>query len=219
MVMKFTNNAASTLASGISSGATSLTVASGQGAKFPTLGAGDYFYCTLSSIAGGIEIVKVTERSTDTFTMVRGVDGTTAAAWTTGDKVELRLVAASLNDVPKLDEPNSFSARQSLAITPKVNTLASNAGSYALDTDAYDMVVITGQTATITSITTTGTPANGQKLWLSLTGTASVGFTLSSTYFEASTVALPTTTSGTARLDMGFVYNVASSKWRLVAQA
>ena len=110
MVMKFTNNAASTLASSILSSATSLTVATGQGALFPSLGAGDYFYCTLANTAGTVEIVKVTARATDVFTIVRAQDNTTAANWSLGDKVELRLVAASLNDIPKLDEANTFSA-------------------------------------------------------------------------------------------------------------
>ena len=110
MVMKFTNNAASTLAGAINSSVTSLTVASGQGALFPSLGAGDYFYCTLANTAGTVEIVKVTARATDVFTIVRGQDNTTATSWSLGDKVELRLVAASLNDIPKLDETNTFSA-------------------------------------------------------------------------------------------------------------
>ena len=109
MVMKFTNNAASTLASSILSSATSLTVVTGQGALFPSLGAGDYFYCTLANTAGTVEIVKVTARATDVFTIVRAQDNTTAANWSLGDKVELRLVAASLNDIPKLDEANTFS--------------------------------------------------------------------------------------------------------------
>jgi hypothetical protein len=104
-------------------------------------------------------------------------------------------------------------------VTPRVQAVSSNSGTYAIDTDTYDMVVITGQTATITSITTTGTPTNGQKLWLSITGTAAVGFTLSSSNFESSTVTLPTTTVTTARLDVGFVWNVATSKWRCVAKA
>lgn len=116
MVMKFTNNASSTLASGITNVATSLTVASGNGALFPTLSAGDYFYCTLTNAIGTIEIVKVTARSTDTFTITRAQDGTSAAAWNTGDKVELRLVSASLNDLPKLDEVNTFSLRQTFSV-------------------------------------------------------------------------------------------------------
>jgi hypothetical protein len=80
-------------------------------------------------------------------------------------------------------------------------------------------VVITSQSATITNITTTGSPTNGQKLWLSITGSVTVGFTLSSANFESSTVPLPTTTVGTNRLDIGFVWNVSSNKWRCVAQA
>jgi len=110
MVMKFTNNATSTLASGITSSATSLTVATGNGALFPTLGGSDYFYCTLANTSGTVEIVKVTARTTDTFTVTRGQDGTSGVAWNSGDKVELRLVAASLNDIPKLDEANTFTA-------------------------------------------------------------------------------------------------------------
>jgi hypothetical protein len=70
MVMKFTNNATSTLASGITNSATSLTVASGNGALFPTLGGSDYFYCTLANTSGTVEIVKVTARSTRLLLLV-----------------------------------------------------------------------------------------------------------------------------------------------------
>lgn len=94
MTIKFTNNATTTLASGITNVATILTVASGGGAKFPTLSGSDTFYATLANSSGTVEIVQVTARSTDTFTIVRGQDGTTAVAWLTGDKVELRPTAA-----------------------------------------------------------------------------------------------------------------------------
>ena len=71
---QFTNNAATTLASGINASVTSLSVASGTGTLFPTLAGSNYFYCTLANNAGTVEIVKVTARSTDTFTIVRGQD-------------------------------------------------------------------------------------------------------------------------------------------------
>jgi hypothetical protein len=82
------------------------------------------------------------------------------------------------------------------------------------------MYVITAQTEAITSFTTnlSGTPTNGQKLWIAVTGTAARAITWG-TSFEASTVALPTTTVTTARLDIGFVYNSATSKWRCIASA
>jgi hypothetical protein len=106
--MSFTNNAATTLASGITNVATSLTVTTSTGSLFPALSGSQYFYCTLTNVSGTVEIVKVTARSTDTFTIVRAQDNTSAVAWNSGDKVELRLVAANLNDFPKLDEANTF---------------------------------------------------------------------------------------------------------------
>ena len=153
MVMKFTNNATSTLASGITSSATSLTVATGNGALFPTLGAGDYFYCTLANTSGTVEIVKVTARSTDTFTVTRGQDGTSGVAWNSGDKVELRLVAASLNDIPKLDEANTFTAANALG-TP-ASIVLTNATSVPVNQATGTLAVGNGGTGL------TSTPANG----------------------------------------------------------
>ena len=118
--MSFTNNAATTLASGITNVATSLTVASGTGALFPALSGSQYFWCTLANNAGTVEIVKVTARSTDTFTITRAQDNTSAVSWNSGDKVELRLVAAALNDLPKLDEANTFAS----GVTQTIGTLA-----------------------------------------------------------------------------------------------
>lgn len=97
---QFNNNAATTLASGINSSVTSLTVASGTGGQFPALTTGQFFFCTLQNIAGTVvEIVKVTARSGDVFTIVRGQEGTTASAFITGDKVEQRLTAGELNQL------------------------------------------------------------------------------------------------------------------------
>ena len=97
---QFTNNAASTLASGINSSATSITVATGTGGIFPTLTTGQFCFCTLQNTAGTVvEIVKVTARSGDTFTIVRAQDGTSASAFITGDKFELRLTAGELNQL------------------------------------------------------------------------------------------------------------------------
>jgi hypothetical protein len=116
MGMKFTNNATTTLAAGITNVATSLTVATGAGALFPAAGGANYFWCTLANLAGAVEIVKCTTRAGDVLTVTRAQDGTAAVAWNTGDKVELRLVAAVLNDIPKLDESNLFTAPQALPV-------------------------------------------------------------------------------------------------------
>jgi hypothetical protein len=95
----FTNNAATTLASGITNVATTLTVASGTGALFPSPTGSNYSYVTLINAAGSVlEIVKLTSRSTDTLTITRAQEGTTASAFSTGDKVELRVTAAGMTD-------------------------------------------------------------------------------------------------------------------------
>lgn len=100
MSILFTNNAATTLASSITSSATTLTVSSGKGALFPNPTGSDYFLVTLQD-AGltTLEIVKVTARSTDTFTIVRAQEGTTASAFTGGDSVQLRITAAAMTSV------------------------------------------------------------------------------------------------------------------------
>lgn len=105
-------------------------------------------------------------------------------------------------------------------IVPRVLASTANSATPTLNTDSYDMMVITGQSVAITSFTTnlTGTPVNGQKLWISITGTGAIAITWGAS-FESSTVTLPTTTVTTARLDIGFVWNVATSKWRCVATA
>jgi hypothetical protein len=100
MSVLFTNNATTTLASGINSSATSLTVATGTGALFPTITGTDYTMCTLQNTAGTTtEIVKVTARSTDTFTIVRAQEGTTASAFSAGDKFELRVTAGEMTNL------------------------------------------------------------------------------------------------------------------------
>lgn len=120
--MLFANNCNTTLNGGITAVATSMVVTSAAGFPVPT--GSQYFYCTLADAATQttIEIVKVTAISGTTFTIVRGQDGTTGTIFASGAVVSLRLVRASLNDFPKLDETNTFTADQ--AITGQLTTSA-----------------------------------------------------------------------------------------------
>jgi hypothetical protein len=103
--------------------------------------------------------------------------------------------------------------------TPKLTlALSDNSATPAVDTDTYNVVDITAQSATITGFVMTGTPNDGDTLRISITGTEAVAFTLGAS-FEPSTVALPTTTVSTDRLDMGFLWNAADSLWRCVGVA
>jgi parallel beta-helix repeat protein len=89
------NNAKSTITDNpLTSGATTLNVQTGDGSKFPAAP----FHATLySSDPASGEIVKVTAKSTDQFTIVRAQEGTTAQEWAQGTKLEL-LVTAKLFD-------------------------------------------------------------------------------------------------------------------------
>jgi hypothetical protein len=106
-------------------------------------------------------------------------------------------------------------------ITKRVLALAANSATPAINTDLYDVVHITAQTAAITSLTSglTGTPVDGDTLRISITGTGSVAITFGASFEASGAVPLSTTTSSTARLDMGFFWNSETSKWRQVAQA
>lgn len=117
MSIKFTNNATATLAASITTSSTSLTVTTSQGALFPTLAAGDYFYATLVDSSNNIEIVKITARSGDTLTAVRAQESTTARAYAAADKLELRVTAAALTNFATQDGPNTFSAANTFSST------------------------------------------------------------------------------------------------------
>lgn len=109
MGIKLTNNAFATLAASINSSATSITLTTGQGARFPTLGVGDYFYATLIDTSNNLEIVKCTARSTDVLTVVRAQESTTARAYNTGDRIEIRITAQTFLDAVNEIGPTQIS--------------------------------------------------------------------------------------------------------------
>lgn len=123
MTYKFTNYASTTLAAGITTSATTITLASGGGSLFPSLSAGDYFYGTLVDSSNNLEIVLVTARSTDTLTVTRAQDGSTARAFLTGDKFELRVTAAFLGGLKADAKAELLAAANSWA---GINTFTQN---------------------------------------------------------------------------------------------
>lgn len=90
------NNAKSTITDNpLTSGATTVNVQTGDGSKFPDAP----FHVTLySSDPASGEIVKVTAKSTDQFTIERAKEGSSAQEWAQGTKLELLMTAQLLND-------------------------------------------------------------------------------------------------------------------------
>jgi len=113
----------------------------------------------------------------------------------------------------------TLNGKTSGRIVPRVSTTTSDA-TPTINTDNTDQYGLTAQAVDITSFTTnlSGTPTDGQKLWIYIVGTAARAITWGAS-FESSTATLPTTTVTTNRLDIGFVWNAATSKWRCVAVA
>ena len=107
------NNASTVLAAGISASATSLTVASGSGSTFPTPVSGtSYFKLTLIDAATESinEIVHVTAVSGDTFTIVRGQEGTSARIWSVNDIASNMITAGTIAAMAQYDTAEFLAA-------------------------------------------------------------------------------------------------------------
>lgn len=116
--------------------------------------------------------------------------------------------------IPSISSTNTLTNKR---VTLRVGSTTSSA-TPTINTDNYDVYQLTAQAADITSFTTnlSGTPTDGDGLIIEITGTAARAITWGAS-FEASTVALPTTTVSTDKLTVGFIWNSATSKWRCIA--
>lgn len=91
------NNAVSRLASSLAVGDTTLPVTASEGSRFPALNPGDWFPVTVLRSDGTLEIMRCTARSGDLLTVARAQESTTAKTFNAGDRVELRLTAATFD--------------------------------------------------------------------------------------------------------------------------
>ena len=109
-VVVFTNNASSLVADvgGLSDVDTTVNVTGGDGALFPNPTSPDYFMATLVDSSGNREIVKVTARSTDTLTIDRAEEGTSARAFAQGSIISHRLTAGVLDEFGQIRSVTSY---------------------------------------------------------------------------------------------------------------
>lgn len=150
MPTKFSNNGSSSLAGAINASANTVTVQSGDGAKFPTLAAGDTFPATLIKLVSGVEvreIVTVTAITGDIMTITRGQEGTTATTFSAGDRIENRLTAAVANGFVQGGNQANPKIRVANYID-KTTTNAAATGTVTLDCDTADIFDLTLSGAT-----------------------------------------------------------------------
>ena len=186
----------------------------GEFTNMPTVG-GASLNSTFQPLDGDLTTIAGLTATTDNFIV------SVASAWASRTPAQVK-TTLSLNNVDNTSNATERAATATLTnkrIQPRTGTTTSST-TPTINTDNVDFYSITAQTADITSFTTnlSGTPVENQKLWIAITGTAARGITWGSS-FEASTVALPTTTVSTNRLDVGFVWNTVTSKWRCIAAA
>lgn len=98
--MNYSNNAFSVLNGSITNVATTITLATGTGSRFP---ASDFRVTLIGYDGSGNEnaweICHCSSRAGDVLTVARGQEGTTAAAWANASRIEQRVTAAQLNGV------------------------------------------------------------------------------------------------------------------------
>lgn len=99
MKIKFSNNASTTLFSAVTVGDTQIVVSPGGGSLFPELTGDNFFMITVVDTQGNLEIMGVTSRNVDTFTVKRAQENTVARAFPEGATVELRLTAGSIGEI------------------------------------------------------------------------------------------------------------------------
>ena len=97
MAVRLANNAYSQTTAALTSEDSTLTITAGHGTRFPSLGAGDWFFATLLGMSGAFEIVRVTARVDDVFTIERGAEGTIPMSFSADSRIELRVTTGNID--------------------------------------------------------------------------------------------------------------------------
>ena len=225
MSVKFTNNGHSTLAASISTSDTSITVASGHGARFPSLSSGEYFYATLIDSSNNLEIVKCTARSSDVLTVTRAQESTTARAYAIGDRIELRVTAQGLIDATSVyDKDSSSTGYFDLPAGTTAQEPAAGTGRIRFDTtlgvvtfsDGSNWFKIAAQISQLSSVS--GNIYAGAASTLSLTGSGFlssnlvVNFEQSSDSIDVDVTVTPTSDTAATVSVPASVYNKEASE-------
>lgn len=163
-IYKANNNAYSALSASITASATTLSVLSGHGARFPVIGTDEYTRLTLQDTSNNIEIVTVTERipGSDTFTVIRGQEGTTPLDWVAGSLVELRPTAGlvlTLDAVQEMQNKTIDGSKNTLIGLSKSERLTSVSGINAITATAAGFTAYAdGQRFTLKPLSTNTGP-------------------------------------------------------------
>ncbi|MEK7554196.1 MAG: hypothetical protein AAB517_02400 [Patescibacteria group bacterium] len=157
--------------------------------------------------------------------LIDGVSSGSTVTCAANDTIIVRSVSTTQFKLSRIAYNGMATLTDTQTLTNKrVTSRILSAASYTTDTgtslncDNLDQFIVTAQAGALKLNNPTGTPTDGQRLLVAVTGTAARALTYD-TQFETSTVALPTTTVTTNRLNMLFIWRADTSKWVCVASA
>lgn len=164
MLQLYANNAATYLVSPLTIGGGVLSVSSTDATLFPipTVGA-EFFLITLENInTKAYEIVMVTQVSGGTFSVVRAQEGTSAQAFPTGSKVQLRVTKGTLELLRSAATSAKSTTVHTQTTAASVWNIVHNENRYpsvSLQVGAYDGTSWSGLTYAEADITYTDSSA------------------------------------------------------------
>ena len=140
----------------------------------------------------------------------------------TGDQTTItgNAGSATILQTARTINGTSFDGSANIVLTKRVLALSANSATPTINTNSYDVVHITSQSANITSFTTnlSGTAVDGDTLRISVKDTGTPITIAWGASFENGADTLPTVTVASTRLDIGFFWNTETTKWRCMAK-
>jgi len=169
------NLAISTVTTATGAAGTTLGVTAGEGARFPAVP----FQATVwpfdqAPTPANAEVVRVTARTTDSLTITRAQEGTTARAIVVGDLIAATITAKSLTDIesgtnfPLITTPGAISAGGHLSGAADV--VFTTPGTHIIRTSSLD-----GADADVLQVTASGAGANTRGAYFNLFGNEVAG--------------------------------------------
>jgi hypothetical protein len=192
------NQAYGLLAGGISDVALTFSLQAGHGARFGSFPAGTFKYAALIRTDGTTEFVKITSRSTDSLTVVRGQQGSTAVTFSINDRIEMCPDKGTMAEFPQLGlAANAVVAAGT--VSAMTATLASGGDAASLS-DGFQLTVtaLGANTSTAPTFNLTIGTDTGAKIIVRPDGSA-----------------LATSDIPGAGFRMALLYNLALDRWVL----
>ena len=147
--------------------------------------------------------------------VIGGGAGVAPSTTTTGTGVVAALGNA-VNTTGGLTTIDGTATLTNKRINPRVST-AANATTLTPDISSFDQYNLTAQDKALTVAAPIGTPLDGNKLMVRITGNSSAyAITWNATYTVIG-VTLPTTTVATKTIYVGTIYNATNTRWDVVA--